>query len=243
MYDIIRTHYAQYRTNIHISGEKAYFIYIIGNQIKTAQSHNAWDMMMAPNLSGKNLYASPHTMPATIAAMMSMKLNLEICTRLYTNVVTINPTVGVHRAEKRFWMHPLQKISSAGPIINSINRLSTKGFSPSFIPYMESTCGRAKSKSKVEKNSPSQNTPHRAAASTTPQKMSLTPKDISFHQPGRAQQVNRVSDTAEHVIITQKFTCGAVQGENIMVQSTVARTIPATSFFIDTSSVILEYEL
>ena len=102
MYDIIRTQYAQYRTNIHISGEKAYFIYIIGNQIKTAQSHNAWDMMMAPNLSGKNLYASPHTMPATIAAMMSMKLNLEICTRLYTKVVTINPTVGVHRAEKRF---------------------------------------------------------------------------------------------------------------------------------------------
>ena len=101
------------------------------------------------NLSGKNLYASPHTMPATIAAMMSMKLNLEICTRLYTKVVTTNPTVGVHRAEKRFWMHPLQKISSAGPIMNSINRLSTNGFSPSFIPYMESTCGRAKSKSKI----------------------------------------------------------------------------------------------
>lgn len=41
MYDIIRTHYAQYRTNIHISGENAYFIYIIGNQIKTAQSQSA----------------------------------------------------------------------------------------------------------------------------------------------------------------------------------------------------------
>ena len=49
MYDIIRTHYAQYRTNIHISGEIAHqwmhksdlFIYIIGNQIKTAQSHRA----------------------------------------------------------------------------------------------------------------------------------------------------------------------------------------------------------
>ena len=32
---------AQYRTNIHISGEIAYFIYIIGNQMKTAQSQSA----------------------------------------------------------------------------------------------------------------------------------------------------------------------------------------------------------
>ena len=90
MYDIIRTHYAQYRTNIHISGEIAHqwmyksdlFIYIIGNQINTAQSQSAWEMMMAPSLSGKNLYASPHTAPAIMAAMMSMKLNFEICTRL-----------------------------------------------------------------------------------------------------------------------------------------------------------------
>jgi hypothetical protein len=140
-------------------------------------------------------------------------------------------------------MHPLQKISSAGPIIRSINIVSTTGFSPSFIPYMESTCGRAKSKSIVEKNSPSQNIPQRAAARATPQKISLTPKDTSFHQPGRVQQVYRVSDAAEHVIITQKLTCGAVHGENIMVQSTVARTIPAISFFIDTASDILEYEL
>ena len=125
MYDIIRTHYAQYRTNIHISGEKAYFIYIIGNQIKTAQSHSAWDMIIAPNLSGKNLYARPQTMPATMAAMISMKLNFEICTRLYTRVVTMNPTVGVQRAEKLFWMHPLQNISSAGPMMNSISRLRT----------------------------------------------------------------------------------------------------------------------
>jgi hypothetical protein len=73
--------------------------------------------------------------------------------------------------------------------------------------------------------------------------MSLTPKGISFHQPGRAQQVNNVNETAEHVIITQKLTCGAVHGENIIVQSTVARRIPATSFFIDTSEIILEYKL
>jgi hypothetical protein len=139
-------------------------------------------------------------------------------------------------------MHPLQKISSAGPIINNINRLSIKGFSPSFIPYMESTWGRAKSKSKVEKNSPSQNIPQRTAASTIPQNISLKLKEISFQQPGRTQQVNKVKDAAEHVIITQKFTCGAVHGENIMVQSTVARTIPATSFFIDTPSDILENE-
>ena len=58
------------------------FIYIIGNQINTAQSQSAWEMMMAPSLSGKNLYASPHTAPAIMAAMMSMKLNFEICTRL-----------------------------------------------------------------------------------------------------------------------------------------------------------------
>ena len=199
--------------------------------------------MIAPNLSGKNLYARPHTTPATIAAMISMKLNFEICTRLYTKVVTMNPRVGVHRAEKLFCMHPLQKISSAGPMMNSISRLRTRGFSPSFIPYMESTCGRAKSKSIVEKNSPSQNTPQRAAASTTPQKMSLTPKETSFHHPGRAQQVKRVSEAAEHVIIIQKFTCGAVHGENIIVQRTVARTTPATNFFIDTVLVILEGKL
>ena len=61
-YDILkfkvrhRAHFkAQYRTNIHIFGEKAYFIYIIGNQTKTAQSQRAWDMIIAPNLSGKNL--------------------------------------------------------------------------------------------------------------------------------------------------------------------------------------------
>ena len=128
-------------------------------------------------------------------------------------------------------------------MMNSIRRLSTRGFSPVFIPYMESTCGRAKSKSNVEKNSPSQNTPQRAAAIMAPKKMSLTPKETSFHQPGRAQHVKIVNVAAEHVIITQKFTCGAVHGENMMVQSMVARTTPAINFFIDTSLVILENKL
>ena len=55
---------------------------MIGNQINTAQSQRACEMMMAPSLSGKNLYARPHIRPATAAAMMSMKLNFARCTRL-----------------------------------------------------------------------------------------------------------------------------------------------------------------
>ena len=52
----------------------------------------------------------------------------------YTRVVRMNPTFGFQRAERRFWMHPRQKISSAGPMIRSMSRVSTHGFSPSFIP-------------------------------------------------------------------------------------------------------------
>ena len=70
--------------------------------MKTAQSQMAWEMTMAPNFSGKNLYASPHTKPATKAAMMSMKLNLERCTIPYTKVVTTKPRSGFHLLDKFF---------------------------------------------------------------------------------------------------------------------------------------------
>ena len=52
--------------------------------------------------------------------------------------------------------------------------------------------------------------------------------------------MNRVSVAPEQVIMTQKLTCGAVQGENIMVQRTAARNTPTAGFFNDISFVILE---
>ena len=45
--------------------------------MKTAQSHRAWESIMAPSLSGKNRYARPQMNPATRAAIISMKLNLD----------------------------------------------------------------------------------------------------------------------------------------------------------------------
>ena len=66
--------------------------------MKTAQSQRACEMMIAPSLSGKNLYASPQTSPATMAAMMSMKLNLDRWTRLYTRVVTMKPVLGFQKS-------------------------------------------------------------------------------------------------------------------------------------------------
>ena len=107
---------------------------MIGNQMNTAQSQRAWEMIMAPSLSGKNLYARPQTKPATAAAIISMKLNFDTCTRLYTYVVTMKPISGFHFVEKFFCTYPLQKISSAGPMMKSMRRVSTRGFSPSFIP-------------------------------------------------------------------------------------------------------------
>ena len=59
-----------------------YLLHYIGNQMKTAQSQRAWEMMMAPRRSGKKRYARPQMKPATAAAMMSMKLNFDTCTRL-----------------------------------------------------------------------------------------------------------------------------------------------------------------
>ena len=109
-------------------------IYIIGNHMNTAQSQRACEIMIAPSLSGKKRYARPQIKPATAAAIISMKLNFEIWTRLYINVVSMNPMVGVNLDERLFWMYPLQNISSAGPMIKSISRVSTIGFSPSFIP-------------------------------------------------------------------------------------------------------------
>ena len=45
--------------------------------MNTAQSQRACEMMMALSLSGKKRYASPQMKPATMAAIISMKLNLE----------------------------------------------------------------------------------------------------------------------------------------------------------------------
>ena len=62
----------------------------------------------------------------------------------------------------------------------------------------------------------------------------LKSRRISFHQPGRAQQVKRVNVAPEQVIITQKLMCGAVHGENIIVHSAAAIQIPMMGFCIDT---------
>ena len=180
--------------------------YIIGNQMNTAQSQSACEMMIAPIFSGNKRYARPHMNPAVRAAIISMKLNFEICTRAYTSVVTTNPISGFQRADNLFWTHPRQNISSAGPMMKSIRNVRTQGFSPSFIPYMESTCGRAKSKSRVEKYSPSQKTPHKAAANMIPDTILVRSRLTSFHHCGLAQHVKIVRIAPEHVIIIQKLT-------------------------------------
>jgi hypothetical protein len=76
--------------------------YIIGNQINTAQSQRACEIIIAPNFSGKKRYARPHTKPATAAAMISMKLNFDICTMLYIKVVTTKAISGLHFLQKLF---------------------------------------------------------------------------------------------------------------------------------------------
>ena len=57
-------------------------MYQIGNQINTAQSQRACEIRIAPNFSGKKRYARPQIKPATAAAIISMKLNFDTCTRL-----------------------------------------------------------------------------------------------------------------------------------------------------------------
>ena len=54
----------------------------------------------------------------------------------------------------------------------------------------------------------------------------------SRHQPGLNKVANTDSVSAEPVIIHQKFTKGAVQGENMTVHSTAASRMVKISFFM-----------
>ena len=97
---------------------------------------------------------------------------------------------------------------------------------------MESTCGRAKSNIQDDTLSPNQKTPHKATAMPSPSKTFGKLHFTSRHQPGLNKVANTDSVSAEPVIIHQKFTKGAVQGENMTVHSTAASRMVKISFFM-----------
>ena len=72
-------------------------------------------------------------MPATNAAMISMKLQEPACTNAYKAVATAKPVSGFfQRSESVRCTYPRQKISSAGPINTSIKAASNQGDSRTF---------------------------------------------------------------------------------------------------------------
>ena len=65
-----------------------------------------------------------------------------------------------------------------------------------------------------------------------PMTTSLKDHLTCLHHPGLKRHDKMHSTAAEQVIATQKFTCGAVHGENITVHRTNARTNENTNFFM-----------
>ena len=206
--------------------------YIIGNQMNTATSHRACDSIIAVKCFGYSLYSKPHAAPATRAAIVSMKLHEPACTSAYMSVVTTKPMLGVQRSDSVCCTYPRQKISSAGPMRNNMSAVSNHGDSPSFIEYMVSTCGRAKSKNICDNLSPIQNMPHNATAMAMPSMISVGVIRMQFHHFGLNIVAHIESVQADPVIIHQKLTWGAVHGLNIIVQSTVASNMVKTRRFI-----------
>lgn len=200
--------------------------------MNTAASHKACEIIIAPNRSGKNRYKAPHTIPATKAAIVSMKLNEPMCTSAYIAVVTMKPILGVQRLDSVCCTYPRQNISSAGPIRKSMSIVSSNGDSPVFIPYMSSTCGRAKLNSSWESLSPTQKTLHSTTAIPIPKSIFLKSKLTLFHHPGlkMVDSIERVH--AEPVITHQKFIWGAVTGKNIMLHNMAASIMVNVRFFI-----------
>ncbi len=113
--------------------------------------------------------------------------------------------------------NPLQKNSSAGPIMNNSKAAIVQSGSEVFILYMPSTCGRANEKSILEHLSPSQNTPHNKAAKIIPSinclKVSAFMVFLNKEEFPKNAMISKVSP--EKLIVIQKFVIPAVQGENI----------------------------
>ena len=65
--------------------------------MKTAQSQRACEMMIAPSLSGKNLYASPQTSPAT---------RCSLSVHLLDEVVVVTPHVACYMEENHVHQCP-----------------------------------------------------------------------------------------------------------------------------------------
>ena len=83
-----------------------------------------------------------------------------------------------------------------------------------------------------ESLSPIQKTPHNATAMSTPNIIFEGEKRSVRHHPG-LNMLDRIDNVhAEAVIINQKFTWGAVHGQNITLHRTAARTIVNNRRFI-----------
>ena len=168
-----------------------------------------------------------------------MKLHEGTWTRAYSRVATAKPPSAPIFPESVCWTYPLQKISSAGPIRNTSRADSSHGDIPSLIPYIVSTCGRAKSKSSPDTLSPVQKIPQRTAANIIPYRILTADHCVRFHQPGLSHVERPPRANAEQVIISQKSTCGAVSGENMTVHRAAARIIVKISFFIALTTICL----
>ena len=136
-----------------------------------------------------------------------------------------NAILGERRIVSERWIKPLQKISSAGPMMHSRSTDRSNGEEPSFMPYIRLTCGRAKLKNHCEALSPMKNTNHKATAMMMPAMSCFqTSEPETFPRQARPPNVSAsvVRMQAETVILHQKGRCGAVQGENIRNHSTAA---------------------
>ena len=79
--------------------------------------------------------------------------------------------------------------------------------------------------------------PQRTAAMRMPKRTLGTDHFTRCLQPGLNHVERPPSITAEQVIIHQKFTCGAVSGENITVQRIAASSRVNINLFIKTNPV------
>ena len=136
-----------------------------------------------------------------------------------------NAISGDRRVDSERWIKPLQKISSAGPMMHSRSADRSNGEEPSFMSYIRFTCGRAKLKSHCDALSPMKNTSHKATAIMMPAMSCFhISKPEAFPRLARPPKVSAsvVRIQAEAVMAHQNGRCGDVQGENIRNHRTAA---------------------
>ena len=109
--------------------------------------------------------------------------------------------------------------------MSSSSRPTTTGSVPVFIPYIMSTSGRAKLNISCDTLSPTQKTAHSTAAMATPATICPGVKRSVVTHARHERVAKVVSTTAETVMVYQKLTRGAVQGENMTNHSTAATTM------------------